>query len=40
MVGKIAARIKSVSTPEGADTKDTVDGVDTKVLAETRELFD
>ena len=40
MVGKIAARIKPVSTSEGADTKDTVDGVDTQVLAETRELFD
>ena len=32
MVGKIAARIKSVSTAEGEDAKDAVDGVDTKLL--------
>ena len=40
MVGKIAARIKSVSTPEGKDSKDTVDGVDTNVLADSKELFE
>ena len=32
MVGKIAARIKSVSTADGGDAKDAVDGVDTKLL--------
>ena len=32
MVGKIATRIKSVSTAEGEDAKDAVDGVDTKLL--------
>ena len=40
MVGKIAARIKSVSTAEGGDAKDAVDGVDTQVLPVTKELFE
>ncbi len=40
MVGKIAAKLKSMSTAEGEDTKDTVDSVDTQVLAETRNLFE
>ena len=40
MVGKIAARIKSLSTSEGADSKDTVDGVDTQVLADAPKLFE
>ncbi len=40
MVGKIAARIKSMSTSQGADNKDTVDGVDTQVLADTKSLFE
>jgi len=40
MVGKIAARLKSVSTAEGGDAKDTVDGVDVKVLPVTEDLFD
>ena len=39
-VGKIAARLKSVSTSQGQAGKDTVDGVDTQVLAETKQLFD
>lgn len=33
MVGKIALRIRSVSTADGEDAKDAVDGVDTQVLA-------
>lgn len=40
LVGKIAARIKSMSTPESKDTSDTVDGVDTQVLADSKELFE
>ena len=39
-VGKIAARLKSVSTSQGQNNKDAVDGVDTQVLAETKQLFD
>ena len=40
LVGKIAARIKSMSTSQGQDAPDKVDGVDTQVLAETKQLFD
>ena len=40
LVGKIAARIKSMSTPGNADAPDTVDGVDTAVLADSKELFE
>ena len=39
-VGKIAARLKSMSTSQSRDDKDAVDGVDTQVLAETKQLFD
>lgn len=39
MVGKIAARLKSASTARGEADKDAVDGVDTQILAETKELF-
>ena len=40
LVGKIAARIKSVSTSEAADAKDNVDGVDTQVLADAPQIFE
>ena len=40
MVGKIALRLKSMSTSQSRDGKDAVDGVDTQVLAETKQLFD
>lgn len=40
MVGKIAARIKSVSTAGSEDATDAVDGVDTQVLAEAPKLFE
>ena len=40
LVGKIAARIKSMSTPESKDASDTMDGVDTQVLADSKELFE
>lgn len=40
MVGKIATRIKSVSTADGGDAKDAVDGVDTQVLADAKTLFE
>ena len=40
LVGKIAAKLKSLSTAQGADTKDAVAAVDTEVPPVTRELFE
>ena len=40
LVGKIAARLKSVSTPENKAAKDAVDGEDTQVLADAPKLFE
>ncbi len=39
LVGKIAARIQSMSTALGKDGPDKLDGVDTKVLVESAPLF-
>ena len=39
LVGNIANRIKSASTSQGETKPDKVDGVDTKLLADTKTLF-
>ena len=40
LVGKIALRIKSMSTGQGTNTSDSMDGVDTQVLADSKTLFE
>lgn len=40
LMGKIAAKLKSLSTAQGADTKDAVAAVDTEVPPVTREFFE